>query len=96
MGFYERAKSATYSRGGTRCRIEAVLADQPDEWLEYAVEQYGEKLPWDDYTKQVHEAFDDPTVGPAAITRLLKEDGLVISQSSVARHNRKECACPAS
>ncbi len=96
MGFYERAKATPYMRAGQPCRIETLLDDEPEDWADYYLEVYGESLSWADYTQQVREAFTDPKIGPGAITRLLKQDRFVISEASVARHNREQCLCPVS
>ncbi|KKK89344.1 hypothetical protein LCGC14_2734070, partial [marine sediment metagenome] len=91
-----RAASEALAHGGKPCRIETLLANEPEDWPERFTELHGEEMSWDDYTTQVCEAFADPDIGPAVITRLLKEDGFAISESSVARHNREQCICPVS
>ncbi len=96
MGFIERARSEPNPHGGLPCRIEALLKVEPEGWAELSAARYGESIPWDDYTTEVVEAFTDPAVGPAVMTRLLKADGFTISEASVARHNREQCICPVS
>ncbi len=96
MGFYERAATEPSPHGGLPCRMETLLTNEPAGWAELSAARYNEVVLWDDYTTQVREAFNDPNVGPAVITRLLKGDGFVISEASVARHNREQCICPVS